>query len=117
MVKTFSEYLLVKPISEGFLDWLTGKEESGEAKQKNQNGPGVQDSELSDFYKELQDFVDSKKSISVQTKGNMQYSKMVEDIQTALCFLGYPLTKFGVDGLFGPETAAAIQKFNLDTNK
>jgi peptidoglycan hydrolase-like protein with peptidoglycan-binding domain len=115
MVKTFSEYNKAKSVSEGFFDWLTGKSEDGEAKQKGHGEPDVEDAEVTQFYQTLQDFANSGKSIPVQTKGNMSYSKMVEDIQAALVFLGYPLARFGVDGLFGPETAAAIQKFNNDT--
>ena len=45
----------------------------------------------------------------------MEYSKMVEDIQIALKFLGYPLTQYGVDGYFGKETFDSIAKFNADT--
>jgi peptidoglycan hydrolase-like protein with peptidoglycan-binding domain len=39
------------------------------------------------------------------------YDKDVEKIQTALQLLGYSLPKWGVDGLFGPETESAVSKF------
>ena len=113
-LKTFEQF--ANPVSEGFFDWLTGKEEKGEAKQKT-GEPDVTDSVITEFYKTLQDFADSGKSIEVQKFGSMQYSKMVEDIQAALVFLGYPLPKYGVDGLFGPETAKAIKLFNDSTKK
>lgn len=38
-------------------------------------------------------------------------SKDVADLQKALVALGYPLPRFGVDGIIGPETKGAIQKF------
>ena len=115
MIKTFNEFNLNEG---GFLDWLTGKKEEGEAKkQGNTEKQGLIDDQITEFYKTLEDFARAEKSIPVQKSGEMQYSKMVENIQTALSFLGYPLPKWGVDGYFGPETASAIKKFNEDTQK
>ena len=34
----------------------------------------------------------------------------------ALVTLGYELPRFGVDGLYGPETAESIRKFKIDNN-
>jgi peptidoglycan hydrolase-like protein with peptidoglycan-binding domain len=114
MVKSFSEFN--ETLNEGFWDWLTGKSETGTEKSKGKSSDaGVLDDDIEQFYQTLKDFADSGKSIPVQTYGSMTYSKMVEDIQIALQFLGYPLTRFGVDGFFGPETANAIMKFNTDT--
>jgi hypothetical protein len=113
MIRSFNEFN--KSVNEGWFDWLTGKTEKGDPQK-----PGDQkmaDLGLSEFYKTLEDFIKSGKSVQVQSKGNMQYSKLVEDIQAALSFLGYSFPKHGVDGLFGPETAAAIKKFNQDTKK
>jgi peptidoglycan hydrolase-like protein with peptidoglycan-binding domain/predicted nucleotidyltransferase len=39
------------------------------------------------------------------------YDADVEKIQTALQILGYSLPKWGVDGLFGPETELAVKNF------
>ena len=103
-------------VDEGFFDWLTGKKEDGEAKGKGETGE-MSDSDLEDFYKTLQDFVAGGKSVPVEKFGSMKYSKMIENIQAALTFLGYPLSKFGIDGFFGPETANAIKKFNEATQK
>jgi peptidoglycan hydrolase-like protein with peptidoglycan-binding domain len=38
----------------------------------------------------------------------------VADLQKALIALGYPLPKFGVDGIRGTETSAAVRKFQQD---
>lgn len=38
----------------------------------------------------------------------------VADMQKALIALGYPLPKFGVDGIRGRETSAAVRKFQQD---
>lgn len=38
----------------------------------------------------------------------------VADLQKALIALGYPLPKFGVDGIRGRETSAAVRKFQQD---
>jgi hypothetical protein len=114
MIHSFNEFS--QTTNEGFWDWLTGKREEGEVKSKGQQSePNLQAETLEEFYKTLKDFVDSNQSVAAQTYGNMTYSKMVENIQAALSFLGYSLPKHGVDGFFGPETAAAILKFNADT--
>jgi peptidoglycan hydrolase-like protein with peptidoglycan-binding domain len=116
MFKKFDEFN--ETLNEGFWDWLTGKSEKGEKKEKSTSAKeGPIDSQVEAYYKTLQDFADSNKSIEVQAAGSMEYSKLVEDIQLALEFLGYKLTKYGVDGYFGPETAEAIVKFNEDTLK
>lgn len=96
-----------------FWDWLSGK------KQKSQNGQDASDrsqQNVVSFYQDLEDFVKSNKSVSLDTSSKLQYSKLIEQIQTALVFLGYHLPKFRIDGLFGQETAAAISQFNQKHN-
>ena len=46
-------------------------------------------------------------------KSKISYDKDVEKIQIALQFLGYSLPKWGVDGLYGPETESAVVLFEL----
>lgn len=112
MIKNFDEF---RQTNEGFWDWLTGRQEKGETKKKGQ--VGVIDAKVEEFYKSLEEFAESGQVIKVETNKNYTYSKMVENIQIALTFLGYELPKYGVDGYFGPETAAAIVRFNNDTVK
>ena len=51
-----------------------------------------------------------------QEFGSMDWHKDVETVQIALELLGYELPAHGVDGLFGPETAAAVKKYKEDNN-
>jgi hypothetical protein len=44
----------------------------------------------------------------------MNFQKNVESMQIGLKLLGYELPRYGVDGLFGPETASAVSKFMND---
>ena len=67
---------------------------------------------------DVQKFYSNLKNISTplsqQSRGQMNFQKDVETLQIALILLGYELPRFGVDGLFGPETAAAVEKFKQD---
>jgi murein DD-endopeptidase MepM/ murein hydrolase activator NlpD len=66
---------------------------------------------VDDFYKVL----DSIKSPITQQKfGSMTRQQGVEAVQIGLQLLGYSFPKFGTDGLFGPETAAAVNKYKQD---
>lgn len=112
MIKNFNEF---NQMNEGFWDWLMGREEKGPAKKKGQIG--ATDTEVEKFYKSLEEFAATKKSIAVELSKNYTYSKVVENIQIALVFLGYKLPRYGTDGYFGPETANAIKDFNNDTVK
>lgn len=66
-------------------------------------------SDLDTISKSGKEFVNLKKPNS-----KIPYDKDVEKIQTALQFLGYSLPKWGVDGLFGPETEMAVKSFESD---
>ena len=55
-------------------------------------------------------------SVEQEESGTMEWHKEVETIQIALELLGYTLPVHGVDGLFGPETAAAVKKYKTDNN-
>jgi hypothetical protein len=68
----------------------------------------------------VNDFYDSLNSINQpitqQQYGSMEHQKEVEVVQMALVLLGYNLPNHGIDGYFGPETAAAVRKFKNDNN-
>jgi murein DD-endopeptidase MepM/ murein hydrolase activator NlpD len=69
--------------------------------------------DVKEFFETLRNI---KKDVSQQTKGNMNYQKDVESIQIALELLGYELPRYGIDGLFGPETASSVNRFKKDNN-
>lgn len=98
-------------IKEGFLDDIlkaTGLKKADDPKKADLVSADVQE-----FYDTLES-IDSP--IFQKSLGNMEYQKDVESVQIGLMILGYELPRFGVDGLFGPETAAAVNKFKSDNN-
>lgn len=66
------------------------------------------------FFKTLEDIAKKPEGLKQQAFGSMIYQKDVETIQISLLLLGYELPRFGVDGLYGPETASAVEKFKQD---
>lgn len=54
--------------------------------------------------------------LTQQQYGSMTRQQGVEAVQIALQLLGYKLPRFGTDGLFGPETAAAVNKYKVDND-
>jgi|Laugresu1bdmlbsd_1035121.scaffolds.fasta_scaffold00692_9 murein DD-endopeptidase MepM/ murein hydrolase activator NlpD/GH24 family phage-related lysozyme (muramidase) len=66
--------------------------------------------DVQEFYKTLEKAAEQG-GISEQERGSMTFQKEVESMQIGLVLLGYQLPIHGVDGLFGPETAAAVRKF------
>jgi len=75
-------------------------------------------SNVDDFFNTLESSSEQG-GISQQQRGSQTFQKEVESMQIGLNLLGYDLPKYGVDGLFGPETAEAVTKFikdNLDVD-
>jgi peptidoglycan hydrolase-like protein with peptidoglycan-binding domain len=111
-----------KVIKEGFLDTLLGGNDGDEVKKiddpKKADLVGLTDKKqkisddklVFDFYKTLDDSIESG-GLKQQDYGTMTFQKGVETMQIGLLLLGYDLPTHGVDGLFGPETAAAVRKF------
>jgi hypothetical protein len=66
--------------------------------------------DLEEFYDTLESAAE-KGGLTQQPTGGIDYQKEVESMQIGLTLLGYELPNHGVDGLFGPETAAAVSKF------
>ena len=86
---------------------FTGSKESAQTPSKETGGTFLSD--LNTISKSGKEFVNLKKPNS-----KIPYDKDVKKIQTALQFLGYSLPKWGVDGLFGPETEMAVKSFETD---
>jgi hypothetical protein len=64
----------------------------------------------------LEDYADSGLKFIARKRGSIIYEKEVEDIQTALQFLGFSLPVWGVDGKFGPETKRATENFQEEND-
>lgn len=69
--------------------------------------------DVEQLYTSLEDAID-KGGLSQQKKDSMGFQKEVESMQIGLTLLGYTLPEYGIDGLFGPETASAVSKFTTD---
>jgi hypothetical protein len=74
--------------------------------------------ERSKFMNEFKDIANSTKQFKYEKLQGKKipYQPEVEKLQIALQFLGYSLPRWGVDGLFGPETQRAVKAFQEDNN-
>lgn len=102
-------------IEEGFIDKLLkgiGLKKDSKKIDDPKKADLVSD-DVQEFFKNLEDSSNSG-GLSQQSYGSMKYQKGVESMQIGLILLGYELPQHGVDGLFGPETAGAVQKFITD---
>jgi murein DD-endopeptidase MepM/ murein hydrolase activator NlpD len=98
-------------IEEGFLDNIlrsVGLKKDDKKIDDPKKADLVTD-DVNDFYLSLEKA--SQGGLGQQQSGGMTFQKEVESMQIGLMLLGYELPRHGVDGLFGPETAAAVTKF------
>jgi hypothetical protein len=98
-------------INEGFLDNIL--KAVGIKKTDDPKKADLVSDDVESFYSTLEDATNSG-GLSQQKKGSMNFQKGVESMQIGLKLLGYDLSRYGVDGLFGPETASAVSKFTND---
>lgn len=70
--------------------------------------------DLSQFYDVLQGIANDQKILTQQSQGSYSFIPEVEALQVGLEFLGYDLPVYGVDGLYGPETAESVRRFKSD---
>jgi murein DD-endopeptidase MepM/ murein hydrolase activator NlpD len=106
---------------DGFLDRLLSKIGVKDNKTDNEKEVKIDEPEKADLVSDnVKEFFDTLESIDEpifqQSFGSMTYQKNVETVQIGLILLGYELPRHGVDGLFGPETGEAVDKFKLDNN-
>lgn len=92
---------------------LDGKPSTNGQKYDDPRKANFVSSDVNDLYKTLETTAQSG-GLKQESYGSMTYKKEVESLQIGLVLLGYTLPQHGVDGLFGPETAAAVQKFDTD---
>lgn len=84
--------------------------------KKSTDIPGKADFISADVDKFYEILSNIDQPISEQQYGSMTRQQGVEAVQIGLQLLGYKLPRFGTDGLFGPETAAAVRKYKTDNN-
>jgi len=99
-------------IRDFFNNLFSGKKnKKTEVKVDDPKKADIVSDDVAEFYKTLESI---KEPLTQQQRGRMNFQKDVETVQIALQLLGYELPRYGVDGLFGPETAKAINKFSSD---
>jgi murein DD-endopeptidase MepM/ murein hydrolase activator NlpD/predicted nucleotidyltransferase len=101
-------------IKDFFTNLFSGKKsKKSDVKIDDPKKADLVDDDVAEFYKTLESI---KEPLSQQKRGQMNFQKDVETVQIALQLLGYELPRYGVDGLFGPETANAVNKFLSDND-
>lgn len=115
-LKRFHEISGKQNISEGFIDTLLKKVglRSDDEKTDKKDDPKKADlvsDDVKQFFNTLENI---KTDLTQQPHGSMEYQKDVETMQIGLMLLGYDLPVHGVDGLYGPETASAVERFKRD---
>lgn len=93
-------------------DFISGLDVPVEKKAADETGKADFVSNDVDKFYEILGTIDEP--ISQQKYGQMSRQQKVEAVQIGLQLLGYELPRFGTDGLFGPETAIAVNKFKTD---
>ena len=104
---------------DNFIDKILNKVGVKDGEAKKIDDPKKADlvtSDVQQFFDTIKKAADSG-GLTQQSQGSMTYQKEVESMQIGLMMLGYDLPKHGVDGLFGPETGAAVDKFTNEKLK
>ena len=102
---TYGENIVIE---EGFLDNILRK--IGLKKEEDPRKGDFASTDIQQFYQTLEEAANNGE-LAQQRMGSMEYQKGVESMQIGLILLGIPLPKYGVDGLFGPETSSAVSQF------
>jgi len=97
-----------KEKSTDLVEWIFGNEKEEDPKKADEVTTDIEE-----FYNNLENAKGT--GLSQQEVGMIDYKKTVESMQIGLVILGYDLPKHGVDGLFGPETARAVETFMNDS--
>lgn len=102
-------------LNEGFIDNLLNKAKDtlGLKKVDDPKKADMVSNSPEDIFSTLENTINTG-GLSQQKMGKMIYQKSVETLQILLQLLGYSLPVYGVDGLYGPETARAVEKFKKD---
>lgn len=98
---------------QGFLDKIS--QGIGFTKKDDPQKADLVSPDVNQFFESLSEAANSG-GLSQQKSGSMTYQRAVESMQIGLLMLGYDLPQYGVDGLFGPETATAVNRFKESNN-
>jgi murein DD-endopeptidase MepM/ murein hydrolase activator NlpD len=101
-------------LNENFIqDIVSLVKNDNEKKEDNPKKADYVTTDVTAFFNNLE-AAKNNGGLTQQNGETMSYQREVETMQIGLMMLGYDLPKYGVDGLFGPETAAAVTKFTQD---
>jgi hypothetical protein len=105
----------MKEMTREILDIIEGKKEfytedirSLRDQDSIEGGEGA----LINYYDVLQNAI--HEGLNLTKTSEYTFDPVVERAQVGLKFLGYPLPRFGVDGLFGPETELAVREYKTE---
>jgi peptidoglycan hydrolase-like protein with peptidoglycan-binding domain len=106
-------YGKTKVLKEDFIDKILGKVDNNDKQKIDEpKKADLVTSNVDEFFNSLENA--SSTGLSQKSYGGMSYQKEVESMQIGLMLLGYDLPRYGVDGLFGSETASAVMNFKQD---
>ena len=115
-IKRIHEITYGGTINESFISDLINKSEENPQNVQKVDKEDTADYITNDVNKYFSILRGIDYPIFQQQLGSMEKQTNVEAVQIGLMLLGYNLPQHGVDGLFGPETANAVNQYKKENN-